>query len=85
MPLILEALADSAGELKLETAQVVYPDYSLADHWADGRAATTIKKAGWHVVVLQQGPSSYIWYGLNPTGSRISIGPVSRIVSPHRR
>ena len=58
MPLMLEALADSAGELKLETAQVVFPDFSLADHWADGHAATTIRKGGWHVVVLQQGASS---------------------------
>ena len=58
LPKILEALADSAGEALLETGMVALPDYSLEDHWADGRAAATIKKGGWHVVVLQQGPSS---------------------------
>jgi hypothetical protein len=58
LPGIVEALADSAGQPLLETAMVAFPDYSLEDHWSDGRAAQTIKKGGWHVVVLQQGPSS---------------------------
>jgi hypothetical protein len=58
MPMILEALADSAGEPLLETAEVTFPDYSLEDHWADGRAVTTLQRQGWHRVVLQQGPSS---------------------------
>lgn len=55
---ILEALADSAGEPLLETAEVAFPSYSLEDHWFDGRAAATIRKGGWHRVVLQQGASS---------------------------
>lgn len=58
LPQILEALADSAGETLLETGTVAFPDYSLEDHWADGRAVATISKGGWHRVVLQQGPSS---------------------------
>jgi hypothetical protein len=58
LPGIVEALADSAREPLLETGTVALPDFSLEDHWNDGRAATTIKKGGWHVVVLQQGPSS---------------------------
>jgi hypothetical protein len=58
LPKILEALADSAGEPLLETAEVTFPDYSLEDHWADGRATATLGRPGWHRVVLQQGPSS---------------------------
>lgn len=58
LPAILEALADSAGEVLLETRMVAFPDYSLEDHWNDGRATRTVRKGGWHHVVLQQGPSS---------------------------
>jgi hypothetical protein len=58
LPRILEALADSAGETPLETRMLAFPDFSLEDHWNDGRAAATIRKGGWHHVVLQQGPSS---------------------------
>lgn len=58
LPGIVEALADSGGQPLLETGMVAIPDFSLEDHWADDRAATTIKKGSWHVVVLQQGPSA---------------------------
>lgn len=36
---------------------VVVNDFSLEDHWNDGRARTAIRK-GWDVVVLQQGTST---------------------------
>jgi hypothetical protein len=36
---------------------VTAPDYSLDDHWRDGRALAAISK-GWDIVVLQQGPSA---------------------------
>ena len=36
---------------------VAMPDYSLDDHWRDGRALAAISK-GWDIVVLQQGPSA---------------------------
>src|SRR5205823_1153249 len=58
VPAILEALADSAHELLLETRTVAKPDYSLEDHWNDGDARAAISKGGWSIVVLQQGPSS---------------------------
>ena len=58
LPGILESLADSSHEPVLETRMVAKPDYSLEDHWNDGEARTAIAKAGWNVVVLQQGPSS---------------------------
>ena len=34
-----------------------FPDYSLDDHWSDGRALAAIRKGGWDVVVLQQASS----------------------------
>ena len=58
LPRILEAMADSAGVPFLETRMVAKPDFSLEDHWADGDALAAIRKGGWDVVVLQQGPSS---------------------------
>ena len=58
LPGLVEALADSAHQPLLETRMVAKPDYSLEDHWTDGDAMTAIRKGGWSVVVLQQGPSS---------------------------
>jgi hypothetical protein len=42
-------------EVVIET--VAFNDFSLADHWKDGRASAAIRK-GWDVVVLQQGTSA---------------------------
>ena len=58
LPRILEALSDSGRQPLLETRMVAKPDYSLEDHWNDGDAAAAIRKGGWDLVVLQQGPSS---------------------------
>ena len=58
LPRILEAMADSSGLPLLETRMVAKPDFSLEDHWGDGDALAAIRKGGWDVVVLQQGPSS---------------------------
>src|SRR5687767_10636595 len=58
LPKILEALADSAGEPLLETGEVAFGGYSLEDHWNDGRAVATVRRPGWHRIVLQQGPST---------------------------
>ncbi|MEO5693315.1 MAG: hypothetical protein ABIQ72_09350 [Usitatibacter sp.] len=52
----LEKLARAMGR-KATVESAAYPDYSLEDHWRDGRALTAIKK-GWDIVVLQQGPST---------------------------
>ena len=56
LPGMVEGLASAAG-LKLQTAQVAYPNYSLADHLQQGDAARSIATRGWRIVVLQQGPS----------------------------
>lgn len=58
LPLLVEALADSAGAPPLAVEMIVGPNVSLEDHWADGSARAMIARGGWDVVVLQQGPSS---------------------------
>jgi hypothetical protein len=61
LPLVVEALADSAGAPPLAVAMIAGPDAALSDHWdATGVTAArpTIARGGWEVVVLQQGPSS---------------------------
>jgi hypothetical protein len=57
LPYMVRALADSIGEPPV-VEQVALPDYSLQDHWVDGRAARAIRGGCWSYVVLQQGPSS---------------------------
>jgi hypothetical protein len=58
LPLIAQALADSAGGPSLAVMVVAFPDFSLDDHRVDGTAQRAIARGGWEVVVLQQGPSS---------------------------
>jgi hypothetical protein len=36
----------------------LYPDYSLEDHWNDGKVKSEIEKGGYDFVVAQQGPSA---------------------------
>lgn len=57
LPYMVRALADSLGEPPV-VEQVAMPDFSLEDHWNDGRAARAIRGGCWNYVVLQQGPSS---------------------------
>ena len=49
-------LATAMGR-KATVEAVAFPDFSLEDHWRDGRALAAIRK-GWDVVVMQQGTSS---------------------------
>jgi hypothetical protein len=58
LPLIAQALADSAGGASLAVMVVAFPDFSLDDHRAEGTAQRAIARGGWEVVVVQQGPSS---------------------------
>ena len=60
LPGMVKALADSAGILGVQTAQVAKPDYALEDHWNDGQASRVIGKGGWTYVVMQQGPSAVL-------------------------
>jgi hypothetical protein len=58
LPGIVEAFSRSTSAPKLSARAIVYPDYSLEDHWARGDAARAIAEGGWSFVVLQQGPSA---------------------------
>lgn len=58
LPLIVQALADSARGASLAVMMVAFPDFNLDDHRAQGSAERAIALGGWEVVVLQQGPSS---------------------------
>jgi hypothetical protein len=58
LPYVVRGLADGAGEAPPVVEAVALPDYSLEDHWHDGRAARAIRGGCWNYVVLQQGPSS---------------------------
>lgn len=58
LPYMVRALADSAGDATAVVEAVALPDFSLEDHWNDGRAVRAIRGGCWNYVVLQQGPSS---------------------------
>lgn len=58
LPYMVRGLADAAGEAPPVVEDVALPDFSLEDHWNDGRAARAIRGGCWSYVVLQQGPSS---------------------------
>ncbi len=57
LPLIVQALARSAGESLYEES-LTMGGAGLDDHWNDPAARRAIARGGWDVVVLQQGPSS---------------------------
>ena len=57
LPGMVVALAARSGDTVIQSS-VSFPNYSLEDHWNDGRAVQAISRGGWDVVVLQQGPSS---------------------------
>lgn len=74
LPLIVQALADSAGGASLAVMMVAFPDFNLDDHRARGTAERAIALGGWEVVVLQQGPSSL---PENRAQLRASVGVLS--------
>jgi hypothetical protein len=51
----LAKLANAMGR-PTEARSIAFPEFSLEDHWKDGRAAKELAR-GWDFVVLQQGPS----------------------------
>lgn len=58
LPLMVRALADSAGAPPPQVDEVALPNYSLTDHLGEGTAARLVRSECWDYVVLQQGPSS---------------------------
>jgi hypothetical protein len=57
LPAMIEAVAAQAG-VSVTTRTIAFPDFSLEDHWNDGRAVRAIREGNWTLIVLQQGPSS---------------------------
>ena len=57
----LPAMVKAIGAIhrrRIVTETVAFPNFSLADHLADGRAASALRDGPWDFVVLQQGPSA---------------------------
>jgi hypothetical protein len=57
MPAMVAALAASQKK-RFVHQSVVFPNFSLQDHWEKGDAQRAIAKGKWDFVVLQQGPSA---------------------------
>jgi hypothetical protein len=58
LPRTLADLATAGGDT-VRTAAVALPDYALVDHASGASdALPTIRRGGWALVVMQQGPSS---------------------------
>jgi hypothetical protein len=57
LPKLVETLARAKG-VQIKTEMVAFPDFSLEDHWQQGDALRAIRRGGWSLVVLQQGPSA---------------------------
>ena len=61
LPAVVAAMAIATAQEKPPAfAMVAQPDYSLEDHWNDGRARSALDSGPWHFVVMQQGPSSLV-------------------------
>ncbi|MDB4907116.1 MAG: hypothetical protein JWO05_1900 [Gemmatimonadetes bacterium] len=61
LPSLVRAISRlTEGEKALRVASVAFPDYSLLDHWFDGRAVKAMREGPWNFVVFQQGPSTQL-------------------------
>jgi len=70
LPERLERLAKRLGRNVVAAAET-HDDYSLEDHWREGRVQARLRE-GWDYVVLQQGPSA------RPEGRRALIRDTKR-------
>jgi len=57
LPGLVATLARAKG-VRISCTSIAFPNYSLEDHWQRGEALREIRKGGWSLVVLQQGPSA---------------------------
>jgi hypothetical protein len=55
--MVRDAVAHGSGVV-VDTGTVAFPDFSLEDHWNDGRARRALQSGRWTIVVMQQGPSA---------------------------
>lgn len=57
LPNLVSAVAAENGR-KISVETIAFPNYSLEDHWNDGKIQTMIASGKYNFVIVQQGPSS---------------------------
>src|SRR5688572_13432421 len=57
LPRTVASIAAAVGET-IRVSSVTQPNFALIDHVNSGGAISTIRRGGWDIVVLQQGPTS---------------------------
>jgi hypothetical protein len=57
LPDLVASLAQAGGK-RVSVEAVTFGGFSLEDHWQQGDALKAIRRGGWTLVVLQQGPSA---------------------------
>lgn len=58
LPGMVDSIARRAGRGSVEVESITYPNFSLTEHRLRGEAEAAIRRGGWTLVILQQGPSS---------------------------
>jgi hypothetical protein len=58
LPRMVQEVANDVAGLRVSCESVAFPNFSLEDHWADGRAQQKLMSGHWTLVVMQQGPSA---------------------------
>lgn len=57
LPDLVKEIGEKEGKV-MTCDRIALPDYSLEDHWNDGKAAAAIEEGKYDYVILQQGPSA---------------------------
>lgn len=57
LPALVKEMAKQDNVTIISTS-FLFPDYSLEDHWNEGRVKAEIDKGGYDFVIAQQGPSA---------------------------
>ncbi|MBL8142066.1 MAG: hypothetical protein JNM38_13205 [Acidobacteria bacterium] len=58
LPRMVRDVVEHGTNMTVEYDAVAFPDFSLEDHWNDGRARRALQSGQWTLVVMQQGPSA---------------------------
>lgn len=58
LPGMVDSIASRAGGGSVEVESITYPNFSFTEHRLRGEAEAAIRRGGWTLVILQQGPSS---------------------------
>lgn len=58
LPRMVRNVAAHGTDVAVQTETLAFPDFSLEDHWNDGRARRALESGHWTIVVMQQGPSA---------------------------